>query len=122
MSSVTEHGYVLIYVGKKHHLADVRGYAYAHRIAAEESLGRKLLPGELVHHDDEVRTNNQGENLIAMTRAEHARLHKPRLGTGSMICLRGHLRHTQPSGKVICRTCENTAERARYHRRKSDGD
>jgi hypothetical protein len=43
-------GYRLIYVGKKHHLADCRGYAYAHRLAAEKKLGRRLKKGEVVHH------------------------------------------------------------------------
>lgn len=57
-------GYVLIRVGVDHHLADVRGYAYEHRINAEIKLGRRLLPGEEVHHDDENKLNNQPYNLI----------------------------------------------------------
>ena len=43
--SVTQSGYILLRVGKRHHLADVRGYAYEHRVVAEKSLGRKLRPG-----------------------------------------------------------------------------
>lgn len=38
--SIASNGYVLVRVGKKHHLADVRGYAYEHRIVAEQKLGR----------------------------------------------------------------------------------
>ena len=37
-------GYKLVFVGKKHHLADVRGYAYEHRLLAEKKLGRNDLP------------------------------------------------------------------------------
>jgi hypothetical protein len=49
--TVTEHGYVLIRVGKDHPLADVRGYAYEHRLIAEQKLGRRLKKGEIVHHN-----------------------------------------------------------------------
>lgn len=46
--SIASNGYVLIKVGTGHHLADVRGYAYEHRLVAERKLGRRLLrmPGE----------------------------------------------------------------------------
>ena len=62
--STTEHGYRLIYVGKAHHLADCRGYAYEHRLNAETKLGRRLGKGEVVHHDNESRSDNAPENLI----------------------------------------------------------
>lgn len=52
-----------------------RGGRHEHRVVAEESLGRKLQPGEIVHHDDEVRSNNHPDNLKVMTKAEHSRLH-----------------------------------------------
>lgn len=48
---------------------------HKHRIAAEEMLGRLLLPGEIVHHIDHDKTNNDPSNLQVMTQAEHARLH-----------------------------------------------
>lgn len=48
-------GYRLVYVGKAHHLADCRGYAYEHRLKAEKILGRKLRPQECVHHKKEGR-------------------------------------------------------------------
>lgn len=73
---VDPRGYVLIRVGKDHHLADVRGYAYEHRLKAEEKLGRRLLPDEKVHHGDEVKGNNAPENLEAMTPHEHGAAHR----------------------------------------------
>lgn len=61
--SITSHGYVLIKVGQNHHLADVRGYAYEHRLVAEEKLGRLLRPGERVRHVNGVKDDNRPENI-----------------------------------------------------------
>ena len=75
--SLASHGYVLIRVGVGHHLADVRGYAYEHRLVAEKSLGRRLLPAEEVHHDDDSKANNEPGNLIVKgSRAEHRLAHR----------------------------------------------
>lgn len=62
--TISSHGYVLIFKGKDHHLADVRGYAYEHRLIMEEKLGRRLKPEEQVHHIDENTQNNDPENLM----------------------------------------------------------
>jgi hypothetical protein len=75
--TVTEHGYVLIKVGTDHHLADVRGYAYEHRLVAEKKLGRRLTPGEIAHHDDEQKANNSPENIIPVASlAVHRAMHR----------------------------------------------
>lgn len=50
--SIASNGYVLVRVGTAHHLADVRGYAYEHRLVAEQKLGRRLRDSEEVHHID----------------------------------------------------------------------
>jgi hypothetical protein len=81
--SIASNGYVLIRVGVGHHLADVRGYAYEHRLKAEEKLGRRLLPGEQVHHLDGNQLNNELSNLevqrdIAHHRLQHRRAHPER--------------------------------------------
>jgi len=76
---VEPRGYVLIRVGKKHHLSDVRGYAYEHRLVAEEMLRRRLRKKELVHHDDENKGNNRPSNLIPTpSQKAHHRLHAKR--------------------------------------------
>lgn len=78
---VASNGYVLVRVGKAHHLADVRGYAYEHRLVAEEKLGRRLLPGEIAHHVNADKQDNRPENIevvasIAHHMAEHRRRDK----------------------------------------------
>lgn len=74
--SVASTGYVLVRVGIEHHLADVRGYAYEHRLVAEGKIGRRLKRGEVVHHIDGVKTNNAPSNIEILTAAEHRRAHR----------------------------------------------
>jgi len=49
---------------------------HEHRIVAEQKLGRKLLPGEIVHHIDENKKNNHPDNIqIFSSQSEHAKHH-----------------------------------------------
>lgn len=56
-----------------------------HRAIMEKHIGRKLHYNEIVHHINHNKLDNRIENLQIVSRAEHVRLHKPRLGTGSNI-------------------------------------
>jgi hypothetical protein len=75
--SLASNGYVLIRVGKDHPLADVRGYAYEHRLVASKTIGRWVLPCEQVHHRNEIKTDNRPENLeVLASLAEHRFRHR----------------------------------------------
>lgn len=57
----------------------------AHRWVAEQTLGRSLLPREVVHHKDGDSLNNDPDNLIVLPSQRvhaHAEFHLRRLQTG----------------------------------------
>jgi hypothetical protein len=41
----------------------------------EEHIGRYLKPGEVVHHIDGDKTNNDISNLMLLTNSDHMKLH-----------------------------------------------
>ncbi len=76
---ISSHGYRLIKLGRQHRLSSPNGYAYEHRIIAEQMLGRILREGEIVHHKDGNRLNNDPDNLEICTNiAHHKHLHRIR--------------------------------------------
>jgi hypothetical protein len=46
-------------------------YRHEHRIVAEKMLGRPLRRGEIVHHIDENKHNNDPSNLMVITQRQH---------------------------------------------------
>ena len=67
-------GYKFIYL-PNHPQADKSGYYEEHRYILEQKLGRLLSPEEITHHKDEVRSNNDPDNLEATTNGEHIKHH-----------------------------------------------
>src|SRR5438552_10076961 len=73
--SLASNGYILIRVTKNHHLADIRGYAYEHRLVAEKKIGRRLRTGEIVHHKNGVKHDNRPVNLEVFGSSADHRVH-----------------------------------------------
>jgi hypothetical protein len=65
---VDPRGYTLMYVGKDHPLADVRGYAYEHRLIAQGKHKRPLTSADMVRHDNRNIGDNSDGNLTVTDR------------------------------------------------------
>lgn len=67
---ITDHGYVLIYVGKGVAGATKSGHVMEHRKVMQDILGRPLTESENVHHVNGVRDDNRPENLELWSRSQ----------------------------------------------------
>jgi hypothetical protein len=73
---IDKDGYRQIYIGKNYPYRN-GGYAHIreHQYLMEIHLGRRLEKGEIVHHIDGDKKNNNLENLYLTTIEEHNKLH-----------------------------------------------
>lgn len=85
---ITSHGYIAVRVPPDHPHAwgasDRCRYAYEHILVAEQKLGRALREDEVVHHENENKTDNRPENLTVTTSSEHMREHSLRRGRDAL--------------------------------------
>lgn len=72
---ISTEGYVLVRLGIGHPLADSRGYAYEHLVVWASAGRRMPKPDELLHHDNEDKTDNRLDNLKLIKRAVHSQIH-----------------------------------------------
>jgi hypothetical protein len=87
---IHSHGYIMEYAPDHPEAEANKGYVMQHRLVMERSLGRYLLPTELVHHVNEDKQDNRLENLEIKSQSEHMQHHKaagkaPRDGKGRFI-------------------------------------
>lgn len=65
-------GYKLYYIGDKSYKG---GYIAEHRIVMELHLGRRLKKGEVIHHIDGNKQNNNLNNLVLLNSTSHRICH-----------------------------------------------
>ena len=58
-----------------HPAATKNGYVLEHRVVMENKLDRLLLSNELVHHKNEIKKDNDPDNLVIKLRGVHEREH-----------------------------------------------
>ena len=68
-------GYRVLY-RPKHQLADKKGCVLEHHHIWFKNTGQKILPNEVIHHKNEIKTDNRFENLKLMTKKQHMQHHR----------------------------------------------
>lgn len=79
-------GYRYCRTSPPHPKANAKGYYPLHRVLAENKIGRLLSDGEVVHHEDGNRENDDPANLVVMQLAEHTRHHNKKAEIVAFTC------------------------------------
>ena len=72
--SLSTDGYMRLH-RPNHPSCDQKGYVREHRLVMEGKLGRYLKPWEIPHHKNEIKTDNDPDNLVLTTVNDHKRLY-----------------------------------------------
>jgi hypothetical protein len=92
-------------IDKNHPRANEDGSVYLHVVIAERTLGRYLLPEEVVHHKDLNKLNNSPDNLIVFaTKSDHTRFHMNGCDD-SMLLLNSNGSYSCVAREMICVDC-----------------
>ena len=104
MDILRKNRYVDVYLPGHHRARRGSGNVHEHIVVAEEVLGRKLIPSEVVHHQDEIKYNNSPDNLyVFKDSANHTRYHN----TGIKVQEGDYWISPDPLGKTyICAICD----------------
>lgn len=86
---ITSSGYIERRVFN-HPNANSRGCKYEHQMVAELKLGRYLKKGEVAHHIDLNKANNDFDNIVVLSSSDHTKVHaKIRKGIDPREALKG---------------------------------
>jgi hypothetical protein len=109
MEKIYMNGYVIIH-NSNHNRAMQNGYVYEHVLVAESMLGRILKDDEVVHHEDENRSNNNPDNLyVFATKSDHVRFHR------NGIKIRVEDYYVSPSTHLKTSKCKNCDKEFSYY-------
>ena len=72
---INDNGYILIYSPEHPNKRKSRPYVPQSHLVIEKYLGRYVLPTEVVHHINGDKIDNRIENLMVLSRKEHASYH-----------------------------------------------
>lgn len=67
-------GYIAILI-PDHPFSDINERVKEERLVVEAHIGRFLTKKEIIHHKDEIKTNNKIENLQIVSTSGHAKIH-----------------------------------------------
>lgn len=91
-------GYVYVFK-PEHARANRKGYVAQHVLIAEATLGRELLRGEVVHHIDGDKSNNDGSNLWVCSASAHALAHRSAFDVVVQLVRSGHVTFDHVAGR-----------------------
>jgi hypothetical protein len=109
-------GYHYCRTNPAHPNANAKGLYFLHRVLMENSLGRMLEPGGIVHHKNGDKNDNRIENLELLMNSEHSKKHRPVIKPIRLTCPCGkefdvkpnlfRLRTKRAKGPLCCsRSC-----------------
>lgn len=80
-TTISDHGYVKMRVGKSHPLSLPNGFAYVHHVVWCSANAMSYLPkNAVIHHNNGNKEDNRIENLELISRAYHNHLHNEEKG------------------------------------------
>lgn len=98
-------GYIEVHMPEHPH-ARKNGYVFEHILIAEKAIGRHLTSEEVVHHKNEIKTDNRPENLKVITKGEHSHIHaQPKTGEYLICPVCGKQFYVKPSHIEKRTTC-----------------
>lgn len=85
---ISSDGYVKLRVGKDHPLADPNGYAYEHLVIWVSAGRERPAPGWVIHHMNEVKTDNRLANFELKLKDRHGIDHRSPLTDEQVVEIR----------------------------------